>query len=104
MFPAVIECDKAVLLDSQWAVARQTLGRAQLGLGELIMVHGSQWRRQGRCWAVARQTLGRAQLGLGELIIVHGSQWRRQGRCFGCLSAWLWQAWRIRSFSSLYFF
>lgn len=38
MFPSVQCAERAVQLEPQWAVARQTLGRAQLGLGELEMV------------------------------------------------------------------
>lgn len=40
MFPAVQAAEKAVELAPTWAIARQTLGRAQLGLGEVYMV---QW-------------------------------------------------------------
>lgn len=38
VFPAVQAAEKAVGLDPTWSVARQTLGRAQLGLGEVHMV------------------------------------------------------------------
>ena len=38
MFPAVQGAEKAVSLDPTWVVARQTLGRAQLGLGEVHAV------------------------------------------------------------------
>ena len=38
LFPAVESAEKAVSLDVTWAVARQMLGRAQLGLGEIEMV------------------------------------------------------------------
>ena len=38
VFPAVQSAEKAVSLDLTWSVARQTLGRAQLGIGELDMV------------------------------------------------------------------
>lgn len=38
LFPAVQSAEKAVTLDPSWAIARQSLGRAQLGLGELNMV------------------------------------------------------------------
>lgn len=42
VFPAVQAAEKAVELDPTWSVARQTLGRAQLGLGEVYMVR-DQW-------------------------------------------------------------
>ena len=38
VFPAVLAAEKAVDLNPTWSVARQTLGRAQLGLGEVDMV------------------------------------------------------------------
>lgn len=38
VFPAVEAAEKAVKLDPTWAVARQTLGRAQLGFGEVELV------------------------------------------------------------------
>ena len=38
MFPAVKAAQKAVELNPIWPEGRQTLGRAQLGLGELDMV------------------------------------------------------------------
>lgn len=38
MFQAVQCAERAVKLDVTWAVARQTLGRAQLGMGEVKMV------------------------------------------------------------------
>ena len=41
VFPAVKCAERAVELDPTWAIGRQTLGRAQLGLGEVEMV--SDW-------------------------------------------------------------
>ena len=41
VFPAVQAAEEAVRLDPTWSVARQTLGRAQLGLGEVHMVSSS---------------------------------------------------------------
>ncbi len=38
VFPATQSAERAVRLDPTWAVARQTLGRAQLGIGEVHMV------------------------------------------------------------------
>ena len=38
LYEAVFAAEKAVELDPTWAVARQTLGRAQLGIGELDLV------------------------------------------------------------------
>lgn len=38
VFVAVQCAEKAVQLSPTWATARQTLGRAQLGIGEVIMV------------------------------------------------------------------
>ena len=38
VFPAVQAAERAVELDPTWSVARITLGRAQLGLGEVHMV------------------------------------------------------------------
>ncbi len=38
VFPAVETAEKAVKLDPKWAEAWQTLGRAQIGLGEINMV------------------------------------------------------------------
>lgn len=38
MFEAVQCAEKAVQLSVTWATARQTLGRAQLGIGEVHMV------------------------------------------------------------------
>jgi len=38
VFPAVQAAEKAVQLDPTWAIAKQTLGRAQLGMGEVHMV------------------------------------------------------------------
>ena len=38
VFPAVQNAEKAVQCDLTWPVARQTLGRAQLSLGEVEMV------------------------------------------------------------------
>ena len=38
VIPAVQAAEEAVRLDPTWSVARQTLGRAQLGLGEVHMV------------------------------------------------------------------
>ncbi len=38
VFPAIESGEKAVTLDPTWSLARQTLGRAQLGIGELDMV------------------------------------------------------------------
>ncbi len=38
LFPAVQCAKRAVQLEPQWATARQTLGRTQLGIGELEMV------------------------------------------------------------------
>ena len=38
VFPAVQAAEKAVELNPTWSLARQTLGRAQLGLGEVDMV------------------------------------------------------------------
>ena len=40
VFPAVQCGERAVELEPTWGVARQTLGRAQLGLGEVHMVRG----------------------------------------------------------------
>ncbi len=37
VFPAVQSGEKAVSLDLTWSTARLTLGRAQLGIGELEM-------------------------------------------------------------------
>ena len=37
-FPAVQCAEKAVQLAPLWATARQTLGRSQLGIGEVKMV------------------------------------------------------------------
>lgn len=52
VFPAIQAAEEAVRLDPTWSVARQTLGRAQLGLGEVHMVsivaqasaHAQWWR------------------------------------------------------------
>lgn len=41
VFPAVQAAERAVELEPTWSVARQTLGRAQLGLGEVHMVRAS---------------------------------------------------------------
>ena len=38
LFPAVKAAEQAVVLDPTWAVAWQTLGRAQISLGEIEMV------------------------------------------------------------------
>ena len=38
VFPAVLSAENAVERDRTWAPALQTLGRAQLGLGEVQMV------------------------------------------------------------------
>ena len=38
LYPAVESAQKAVDLDPCWALGQQTLGRAQLGLGEVEMV------------------------------------------------------------------
>ena len=38
VFPAVCEAEKAVSLNANWWVGHQTLGRAQLGLGEVKLV------------------------------------------------------------------
>jgi hypothetical protein len=38
VFPAVQAAERAVELDPIWSVARLTLGRAQLGMGEVHMV------------------------------------------------------------------
>ena len=38
VFEAVQSAEKAVEFSSTWATARQTLGRAQLGIGEVHMV------------------------------------------------------------------
>ena len=38
VFPAVEAAEMAVKLDPTWAIARQTLGRAQLGFGEVEIV------------------------------------------------------------------
>ena len=38
VFPAVLSAEKAVQADPTWAPGLQTLGRAQLGLGEVNMV------------------------------------------------------------------
>ena len=40
MFVAVQCAEKAVQLSPTWTVARQTLGRSQLGIGEVHMVSG----------------------------------------------------------------
>lgn len=38
LYPAVESAEKAVKLDVTWAVAQQTLARAQVGIGEIEMV------------------------------------------------------------------
>ena len=38
VFPAVHAAQKAVNLNATWWVAYQTLGRAQLGMGEVLLV------------------------------------------------------------------
>ena len=38
VFPAVCEAEKAVSLNTNWWIGYQTLGRAQLGLGEVKLV------------------------------------------------------------------
>ena len=38
VYPAVCEAEKAVSLNTKWWIAHQTLGRAQLGLGEVDLV------------------------------------------------------------------
>ena len=38
VFPAVCEAEKAVGLNPNWWIGHQTLGRAQLGLGEVKLV------------------------------------------------------------------
>ena len=38
VYPAVRAAETAVQLEPTWAIARQTLGRAQLGMGEVHMV------------------------------------------------------------------
>lgn len=38
VFPAVQCAERAVELSPTWAIARQTLGRAQIGLGEVYLV------------------------------------------------------------------
>ena len=48
VFPAVRSGERAVELEPTWGVARQTLGRAQLGLGEVHMVSD--------CWKYAELT------------------------------------------------
>ena len=40
VFVAVQCAEKAVQLSPTWTVARQTLGRSQLGIGEVHMVSG----------------------------------------------------------------
>jgi len=47
LFPAVSAAEQAVTLDPTWAVAWQTLGRAQSGLGEIEMVGG--WHSISSC-------------------------------------------------------
>lgn len=39
VFPAVNAASRVVELAPQWWVGHQTLGRAQLGLGEVVMVN-----------------------------------------------------------------
>lgn len=43
VFVAVQCAEKAVQLSPTWATARQTLGRAQLGIGEVYMVCVCVW-------------------------------------------------------------
>jgi len=38
VYPAVCAAEKAVSLSANWWVGHQTLGRAQLGLGEVKLV------------------------------------------------------------------
>lgn len=38
LFPAVQEAEAAVKLNPTWSIAYQTLGRSQLGIGEVHMV------------------------------------------------------------------
>jgi len=38
VYPAVCEAEKAVNLNKNWWIGLQTLGRAQLGLGEVRLV------------------------------------------------------------------
>jgi len=38
VFPAVCSAEKAVNLNANWWIGLQTLGRAQLGLGEVKLV------------------------------------------------------------------
>ena len=45
VFEAVQSAEKAVELCSTWSTARQTLGRAQLGIGEVHMVSELQHHR-----------------------------------------------------------
>ena len=40
VFPAVKCAERAVELNPTWSIGRQTLGRAQLGFGEVEMVNG----------------------------------------------------------------
>ena len=42
LFPAVEAAEEAVHLEPTWPVAWQTLGRAQIGLGEIEMVCGKE--------------------------------------------------------------
>ena len=42
VFEAVQCAEKAVQLSATWTTARQTLGRAQLGIGEIHLVSGRQ--------------------------------------------------------------
>ena len=43
LFPAVQAAENAVHFDPTWCTAYQTLGRAQLGIGEINMVSVYQW-------------------------------------------------------------
>jgi len=38
VYPAVCAAEKAVSLNTKWWIGHQTLGRAQLGLGEVKLV------------------------------------------------------------------
>lgn len=50
LFPAIQAAEKAVSLNPLWCVAHQTLGRAQMGYGDIEMVSNNKTQYHNNHW------------------------------------------------------